>query len=225
MTGSTMRRLSWFIPGTTAALATALTTALTTGCTAGVGTVAPPTAANEQRSLQALRAQLRGPVAQSPVFDDRATPAVAVATMRQLSDPAIPEVVVYRWDGKGWRTLARITLDVGGSVAADDGASTTPIRTADLTPASAPDLVVTVHYNAGPASAVVSDVGGHWHALTFHGGLSQDGDERSDVQVGGDGTLVSSENDCVPNCAAGHAVTTRYRFVPATGRLEAYTNR
>jgi hypothetical protein len=82
-----------------------------------------------------------------------------------------------------------------------------------------------VHYNAGPATAVLSDIGGRWHALTFHGGLTPDGDERFDVTVGNNGTLTSRENDCVPDCAAGHQVVTHYRFVAASGRLEAYTNR
>jgi hypothetical protein len=211
-----MTSLKWFVP--------AMTAAVTTACTAGAGT-ATPSAADEQRGLQTLRAQLRGPIAQSPVFDDGSTHNVAMAVMKQLTDPAVPEVDIYRWEQREWRTIATVALDVGGSVAADGGTTTTPIRTADLTPAGAPDLVVTVHYNAGPATAIVSDVGGRWHALTFHGGLAQDGDERFDVQVATDGSLSSGENDCVPNCAAGHIVTTRYRYVPATGRLDAYTNR
>jgi len=72
---------------------------------------------------------------------------------------------------------------------------------------------------------VISALGGHWHALTFHGGLTQDGDERFDVQVGADGSLRSHENNCVPNCAEGHLVTTVYRFDAGTGRLVAQTNR
>jgi hypothetical protein len=80
---------------------------------------------------------------------------------------------------------------------------------------------VTVHYNAGPAAAILSKYGGHWHALVFHGGLTQDGNERFAVAVRPDGTVTSRENDCLPNCADGHPVTTSYRFSTATGRLDA----
>lgn len=209
-----MSRLTFLLPAAALALA---------GCAAETGSVTTP-AVDENKSLQALRAQLHGPVAQSPVFNDGAAHDVAIAVMRQRSNPAIPEVDIYRFRPAGWQTQASVRLDLGGSVAGDGG-TTTPIRTADLTPAAPPELVVTVHYNAGPATAVLSDIGGRWHALTFHGGLTPDGDERFDVTVGNNGTLTSRENDCVPDCAAGHEVVTHYRFVAATGRLEAYTNR
>jgi hypothetical protein len=211
-----MAPLKLLIPAATAAFATA--------CTAGAGAVVPH-AVDEQRALHALRAQLRGPVAQSPVFRDGRARDIAVAVMKQLANPAVPEVDIYRWQRRTWRPLAHVDLDVGGSVAADANATTTPISTVDLTAAKPPELVVTVHYNAGPATAVISAVGGSWHALTYHGGLTQDGHERFDAHVHADGTITSHENDCVPNCAQGHTVTTAYRFVPATGQLEAYTNR
>jgi len=197
--------------------------ATATACsTAGTGALAPPTP-NERSSLQALRALVRGPSATSDIFADGNAHAVAIAVMRQLSSPAIPEVDIYRWERSSWHSAATIALDVGGSVAADGGA-TTPIRTADITPATTPELVVTVHYNAGPAAAILSTYGGHWHALGFHGGLAEDGDERSDVAVRPGGIVTSTENDCVPNCADGHQVTTAYRFSTASGRLEATTS-
>jgi hypothetical protein len=210
-----MASLKLLFPATCAALATA--------CTAGAGAVASHTV-DEQRALRALRAELRGPVAQSPVFRDGRTRDIAIAVMKQLAHPAVPEVDIYRWQRRTWRPLAQVDLDVGGSVA-DANAATTPISAVDLTAAKPPELVVTVHYNAGPATAVISAFGGSWHALTYHGGLTQDGHERFDAHVDAAGTITSHENDCVPNCAQGHTVTTAYRFVPATGRLEAYTNR
>ena len=194
--------------------------ATATACSsAGTGALAPPTAV-ERSSLQSLRALVRGPSASSDIFAEGSAHAVAIAVMRQRSNPAIPQVDIYRWERSGWHTAATVSLDVGGSVAADDG-TTTPIRTADVTPAAAPELVVTVHYNAGPAAAILSSYGGHWHPLGFHGGLAQDGDERYDVAVQPGGIVTSRENDCVPNCADGHPVTTSYRFSTATGRLEA----
>jgi len=203
-------------------LACALTVA--TGCSASAGVVTAPTV-DAQHALQGLRAHLAGPTAVSPVFADGRSHDVAIAVMKQLTDPAMPEVDIYQWDRSGWQSVAQVPLDIGGSLAADESGATTPIVTVDLTPAATPELVVTVHYNAGPATAVISDVGGRWHALTFHGGLTQDGDERFDVQVGADGSLRSHENNCVPNCAAGHVVTTVYRFDPATGMLTDQTNR
>ena len=194
--------------------------ATATACSsAGTGALAPFTA-HERSSLQNLRALVHGPSASSDIFADGNAHAVAIAVMRQLNSPAIPQVDIYRWQRSGWHSAATISLDVGGSVAADGG-TTTPIRTADITPASTPELVVTVHYNAGPAAAILSSYGGRWHALTFHGGLTQDGDERFDVAVQRGGVVTSRENDCVPNCADGHQVTTSYRFSTATGRLEA----
>jgi len=196
---------------------------LATGCTAGTGALTPREP-DEQHALEMFRGQLSGPTSVSPVFADGAAHDVAIAVMKQLTNPAVPEVDVYRWARTRWRGLAQVALDVGGSVAADSGA-TTPIATADITPAQVPDLLVTVHYNAGPATAVVSELGGRWHALTFHGGLAQDGTERFDVTVGADGSLRSRENDCIPDCADGHPVTTVYRFDPVSARLVAQTSR
>jgi hypothetical protein len=205
-------------------LASAVVAAAASGCSASAGIVTTPTV-DEQHALQGLRAHLVGPTAASPVFTDGPAHDVAIAVMKQLSNPALPEVGIYRWNRSGWQPLARVSLDVGGSLAQDEGGATTPITTIDLTPASPPELVVTVHYNAGPATAVISGFGGRWHTLTFHGGLMQDGDERFDVQVGADGSLRSHENNCVPNCAAGHVVTTVYRFDPATGWLTAHNSK
>jgi hypothetical protein len=200
----------------------AVTTTAAACSGAGAGLAAPPTP-DEQQSLRTLRSQLSGPSVASEMFADGDAHHVAIAVMKQQQDPAIPEVDIYRWD-RGWHSVAEVTLDVGGSVTADAG-DATPIRIVDLTPAQPPELVVTVHYNAGPASAVLSKFGGAWHALTFHGGLTRDGDERFAVRIHPDGTVTSQENDCLPNCAQGHAVTTAYRFSAATGRLDAYTNR
>jgi len=209
---------NWKMPLPACAVAAA------TGCSASAGVVTAPRV-DEQQALQGLRGHLVGPTAVSPVFADGQARDVAIAVMKQLTDPAVPEVGIYRWNRTGWQSLANVTLDIGGSIAADDNGTTTPIETADITPAATPELVVTVHYNAGPASAVISDVDGHWHALTFHGGLTQDGDERFDVHLGADASLTSHENNCVPNCAAGHLVTTVYRFDAATGRLVAQDSR
>ena len=197
----------------------AMAMAATACSSAGTGALAPP-APNERSALRDLHALVHGPSVTSDIFADGGRDAVAVAVMRQLSNPAIPEVDIYRWQRTGWRSSATVRLDVGGSVAADDG-TTTPIYTANITPASTPELVVTLHYNAGPATAILSTYGGRWHALGFRGGLSQDGDERFDVTAGHDGVVTSQENDCVPNCASGHQVTTTYRFSTTTGRLEA----
>jgi hypothetical protein len=160
----------------------------------------------------------------SEIFADGSAHAVAIAVMQQLRAPSVPKVEIYRWQRGGWRAVASIHLDVGGSVAADEAGTTTPIRTADVTASSTPDLVVTVYYNAGPATAILSEFGGRWHALQFHGGLTGDGDERYGVQVQPDGTVTSRDNDCVPDCAHGHEVTTTYRFSPASGRLDAVTS-
>ena len=196
---------------------------VTTACSsAGTGSLAS-LPIDERSGLQSLHALVRGPSASSRIFSDGSTQAVAIATMRQPSSPAVPEVEIYRWERASWHAAAMVTLDVGGSVSADDG-GTTPISTADVTPARTPELVVTLHYNAGPATAILSTYGGRWHALGFHGGLSQDGDERFDVTVSPVGVVTSRENDCVPNCADGHEVTTSYRFSTSTGLLEAAGN-
>ena len=198
-----------------------LTVALAaTACSsAGTAALAPPVG-DERSGLKSLRALVPSPSTSSQIFTDGDAHAVAIARMRQLSNPAIPQVDLYQWQHGSWHSVATVTLDVGGSVVADDG-STTPIRTADITPALTPELVVTLHYNAGPATAILSAYGGHWHALGFHGGLTQAGDERFDVTVGPTGVVTSRENNCVPNCADGHQVTTSYRFSTKTGRMEA----
>lgn len=193
-------------------------TAATTSCGSGGGHTQRPTAPTEA-SVHALRAHFSGAVAVSPVIADGAGQAVALAVMKQLQSPAIPQVLLYRWERTAWKRADTFVLDVGGSVAADNGTAT-PITTADLTSAAEPELLVTVHYNAGPATAVLSKYGGSWHPLVFHGGVTRAGDERFDVHVRGN-TLTSRENDCLPNCAQGHPRTTIFRFNPATGRLDA----
>jgi hypothetical protein len=207
------------MPGRLLRAATAAAAAaVVTGCASGS---APSHRGQDPtpQSVQALRERVTGPVALSPVIDDGDGHAVALAVMKQVQRPAVPQVLLFHWDGSAWKQVETIVLDVGGSVASDDG-STTPIATADLTPAREPELLVTVYYNSGPATAVLSKYGGRWHPLTFSGGIARDGDERYDVHVRGD-TLTSRENDCVPNCAQGHLVTTVFRFNPRTGRLEA----
>ena len=202
----------------------AATLAAATSCSSvGAGALAPPTP-QERQGLDALRAQVRGPSAASEIFADGKAHAVAIAVMQQLRSPAVPKVDIYRWERGGWRNAASIRLDVGGSVISDATGTTTPIRTADVTPSTTPELVVTVYYNAGPATAILSSFGGRWHPLLFHGGLTGDGDERFGVQVRPDGTVTSQDNDCVPDCAHGHDVTATYRFSTATGRLEATTS-
>lgn len=210
-----MVSMKWLAPATLAAAA---------ACSSvGAGALAPPTP-QERQSLDALRAQVRSPSAASEIFADGKAHAVAIAVMQQLNTPAVPKVDIYRWQRGGWRSVASIRLDVGGSVTSDATDTTTPIRTADVTPSTTPELVVTVYYNAGPASAILSSYGGQWHALMFHGGLTGDGDERYGVRVWSDGTVTAQDNDCVPDCAHGHDVTTTYRFSTATGRLEATTS-
>jgi hypothetical protein len=207
-----MSSLKWLVP---------LAVVSATACSpVGAGAVSPPTP-EERHGLEVLRAQAQGPSTTSEIFADGNAHTVAIAVMQQLHAPAVPKVDVYRWQRPGWRSVASIRLDVGGSVASDESGTTTPIRTADITPAGSPELVVTVYYNAGPATAILSSYGGRWHALVFHGGLTADGDERYGVQVRSDGTVTSQDNDCVPDCAHGHDVTTTYRFSTATGRLEA----
>jgi len=200
---------------------------LLAGCTSGPPSTghqqpAPVSAdARERSALAATRAQWRTTTTVSPVFHDDGADAVAVAGeiaanssthgSSAAAGPMRPQVVVYNWTGDNWSRRARLLLDVGGAVA-DVGQPAVPIRPVHLTPAPVPDLLVTVHYNAGPASAVVSKVTGAWHTVTFVGGIASAGDERLDVHVGSGGQLTSTENDCVPNCALGHPVVTAYHY-------------
>jgi hypothetical protein len=207
---------------------------LVAGCTSGSPSTghqpSPVPADRERAALAATRALWRTTTTVSPVFHDDGADAVAVAGditpngtgsthgSSASAGPVQPQVVVYNWTGDSWSRRARVLLDIGGAVA-DVGEPAVPIRPVHVTPAPVPDLLVTVHYNAGPASAVVSKVTGSWQTVTFVGGLSTAGDERLNVHVGSGGRLTSTENDCVPDCAQGHPVVTSYHYDRRGGRF------
>ena len=131
-----------------------------------------------------------------------------------------PVVQILAFQGGGWTKVATVTLDVGG-VVQSPVTNTTPISATHLTGSATPDFAVIVSYNDGPAGAIVSDVGGTWHALAFTGGPHSGGnDEITDPTFTSTG-VTERFNTCTPDCAAGSYSTVTYRYAPQTGKMTA----
>lgn len=132
-----------------------------------------------------------------------------------------PIVMVFAFDGAAWAKVATITLDLGGVVDPGYGIAT-PITVVHVTGTVTPDFAVVVNYNSGNAGAIISDIGGTWHPLTFTGGPGAvRGGDEIDSPVFTGTAVTETYNDCTPDCAGGTNETITYRYSPATGQMEA----
>src|SRR5262249_6688109 len=102
----------------------------------------------------------------SDVVPSSLGPFAAVAYNRPGSaGGTYPHVAILSFEGASWHAVSDVTLDIGGEVAHD-----LPILVVSYTGGDAPDFAVRVKYASVTAGAIVSDAGGHWHALAFRGG-------------------------------------------------------
>ena len=188
----------------------------------GGTTAAPAAPGTGTDPAPALEVVVRpyGPAHASSGVVDTAAGAVA-AVSYNVATPAAgtnPHVAVYSFTSGAWSKVADITLDVGGQVLPAPSTET-PVTVVHLTGSVSPDFAVTVNYNDGPAAAIISQVGGTWHALTFSGG-HHGGDEIVNPTFAA-GSVSERFNTCTPDCAAGTFVTTTYRYSAGTGQMAA----
>ncbi|HVB26306.1 MAG TPA: hypothetical protein VNE21_00160 [Mycobacteriales bacterium] len=128
-------------------------------------------------------------------------------------------VQILAFQGGGWTKTATITLGIGGVVQAP-ATNTTPIIAMNITDSATPDFAVAVSYNDGPAAAIISSVGGTWHALTFTGGPHPGADEIINPTFTPNG-VTERYTTCTPTCAAGTYITVEYRYTPGTAQMTA----
>jgi len=122
---------------------------------------------------------------------------------------AIIDVAVHGTDG--WRVAAVLGR---GEDLAQPFIRPTPIH---VTTSLLPDFEVPTAGADYTPTVIVSDVGGTWHLVHFHGdtpGSNWIG--MGDVVVSGS-ALSTSANNCSPDCAEGTNVTTSWRFYPPEG--------
>ena len=131
-----------------------------------------------------------------------------------------PVVQILAFQGGGWTKVATVTLDLGG-VVQSPVTNTTPISATHLTGSATPDFAVIVSYNDGPTGAIISDVGGTWHALTFTGGPHSGGNDEIINPTFTSAGATERFNTCTPDCAAGRYTTVAYRYAPQTGEMTA----
>lgn len=117
------------------------------------------------------------------------------------ADPWKATVDIYRWSGRAWATV--------GVVRADVGLQGGGIGAASLTGSLDPDFVIT----SGGASgdnwfAVVSDVGGTWHAVPFDYGYAPT--TVTNVYAEKGGLLETAVDAC--GCAGGPTSTLWERY-------------
>ena len=77
---------------------------------------------------------------------------------------------------------------------------------------------VIVNYNAGPALALISRVGGSWRPVIFSAPGRSAVDEILNPTLGP--TVIGSDlNTCVPDCASGTMQHLTYRYSPTSGTM------
>jgi hypothetical protein len=129
-------------------------------------------------------------------------------------------------------------IDVGGATARPlaelalpepsyDFAPGLPVQVADVTADSRPDFLIRLVAGDNQPGVVVSDDGGSWRLVPIappNGAAGQA--QPSDVYVARDPTfsgarLVSTSNDCLPDCASGHLTTLTWTYERPGGYFRA----
>jgi len=155
-------------------------------------------------------------VASAPVTATDGTIYALVAHDAQGSVPggtgAVAEVLGN--SAGSWHHVATVVIDRSPG----NGVGSRPSSVAHLTGAT--DVIVPIAAASVEPVAVVSDTGGHWHAIPFD--TSSQG--RTDVVVmdqhsgpQANGTFITAQNNCNPACASGTITYTTYRYNATIG--------
>jgi hypothetical protein len=158
-----------------------------------------------------------------PVDDDGRIVAVAAFFYSAAGHP----VQVLSYAAGTWSVVAALGPDLGAPVqpldnrhvlALDPG---TPVSVADVTGDGRPDFLVLLSAASATPGVVVSQDGGTWRYVPNRQGSSPASDVLFDDPRFQDGRLVSTYDDCVPDCASGQSVPIVWTYERSSGEFRA----
>ncbi len=158
----------------------------------------------------------------SPV-DDRGT-IVAVAAFSYSATGKPVEVLSYR--GGRWSIVAAIGADLGPPsqplgnthlLALDTGL---PVSVADVTGDGRPDFLIPLQAASTTPGVVVSQDGGPWRFVRNTGPFPTSDVVSGNPQFHG-GRLLSTYDNCDPDCASGHDEAITWTYQPSKGAFWA----
>jgi hypothetical protein len=206
-------------PATGGAPSTASTTSFAVATSlAPETTAAPPTTVAPPASVLAsyLAAHPEAASHSGPV--PSAAGAIAVVGLRRGSHDHVIEVLDL--DGGTAHPLAELTLPEPSYEFATDA-----VEVADVTGDGQPDFLVRVSAGDNDPGVVVSDDGGSWRLVEATRGPAGSS-QFSDVYVARDPSyvgahLLSTYDDCTPDCADGHSTTLTWTYQRQDGSFHA----
>ena len=160
----------------------------------------------------------------APVDDDGRTVALAAFTY----DPAGLPVQILTYRNGQWSILTELAAPPAGSSSADntppsfEALAPDPVSVADVTGDGQPDFLVRETAADNVPGFVVSQDGGRWRYIGFHGPYAPPPTyviARGPTFVGH--TLESDYDNCVPDSAAGTNSTIVWTYNRSTGQFTA----
>jgi hypothetical protein len=158
----------------------------------------------------------------APVADNGRTIAIVAFSY----DPGGHPVQVLTYSDGRWTELAGLPAPTGQATANVTPSlallASNPVSVADVTGDGQPDFLVMESAADNVPGFVVSQDGGTWHYVTFHGPNAPSPTDvlaRGPTFVGH--TLESDYDNCVPDCAAGQNTTIIWTYNRSTGQFTA----
>lgn len=168
-------------------------------------------AANPNGALETAVDHLARVVVQTGPVDDRGS---LVAVVGVQTGVVSGRLLVLGYRNARWRTLARLAVSQYPIVPAH------PVQVARVTGDARPDFLVLVAAADNTPGVVVGQVSGRWALIDNAGPFpTSPYVARSPRFVGG--RLVSTFDDCSPDCASGTETPIDWRYDPARGEFTA----
>ena len=159
-----------------------------------------------------------------PVPDDGLIVAVAAFSYASTGHPV--QVLSYV-DGH-WSIIATLGPDLGPPVQPQPDTlelvSGAPVSVADVTGDGLPDFLIKLEAADNSPGVVVSQDGGPWRYVPNTGPYASSDVVSKDPEFL-DGKLVSTYDDCVPDCASGHSYQFTWTYQPSSGQFTRRTRR
>ncbi len=198
-------------------MVTVVSAAGAVGLLAGVlGSGAAGAGTNPASALRSYVARYGAQASVSPiVITNGGATVAAVATPARDMGKVNPSVVVLHLTGSSWKPVAtfrRASFDTPLG-------RYTPILVGQLTGAASTDFFVQLAGADHTQGVVASNVGGHWHLVSFRKGRTASVTGTNADIVGS--SISTSINNCVPDCAAGKYTYVNYTYSPEAGAFIA----
>ncbi len=183
--------------------------------------VATEAARDSAAATQAGRPAPFAAIHSDPVLDDGSLVAVVAFSYEPGGHP----VQVLGYHAGSWSQLAAL-LSPSGQPGANIPAGVlyllpnTPVSVADVTGDGRPDFLIFLEAADNTPGVVVSQDGGSWRYVPFNGpGSGGDVVARNPRFQGN--TLLSTYDNCSPDCAQGANSTVVWTYVPSSGEFVA----